>query len=160
MKILFLVCFVFLSSHLFAQDIPIENNQLVFNESIDFKNNTATITEKSKLVLTKIRPFLLHKASISTLRIESHVANATTNNQTLSQQRAKAIAMFLIQDSVDCKKLIAVGFGNTKPIVDNSTTQGKKDNTRIVFVIAALRNKAIGGMPIDGGGIVVANLCK
>lgn len=58
---------------------------------------------------------------------------------------------------------LAVGFGNTKPVADNSTVDGKAQNQRISFVIAALRGRPIGGMPLDGGGkIATANtaLCN
>ena len=61
---------------------------------------------------------------------------------------------------VDCKRLVAVGFGNTKPVADNSTPDGKARNSRVSFFNAALRDRLIGGMPADGGGKVAGDACN
>jgi hypothetical protein len=63
-------------------------------------------------------------------------------------------------NGVDWNRLIAVGFGNTKPLADNSTPEGKAENMRVCFVNVSLRGKAIGGMPIDGGGKIAGGLCN
>ena len=61
---------------------------------------------------------------------------------------------------VACDRLVAVGFGNNKPIADNSTAEGKSHNRRIAVINAALRGRAIGGMPLDGGGQDAGAVCK
>lgn len=60
----------------------------------------------------------------------------------------------------DCKRLIAVGFGSTKPVADNNTAEGKAANRRVSFINAALRSRPIGGMPVDGGGKVAGDICN
>ena len=65
-----------------------------------------------------------------------------------------------MDNKIDCNRLIAVGFGSTKPVADNSTPVGKAENRRIEFVMAGLRGKAISGMPLDGGGKVAGDLCS
>ena len=81
-------------------------------------------------------------------------------NQMLSEKRALTVCKKLIAMGVDCKRLIAVGFGDTKPVADNSTPAGKAENRRISFVNVALRGKVIGGLPIDGGGQVAGEVCN
>ena len=93
------------------------------------------------------------------MRIEGHVSGSTTS-QALSEKRALAICKKLIAAGVDCKRLIAVGFGDTKPIEENNTPSGRAANTRISFVNAALRGHLIGGMPADGGGVVAGDVCE
>jgi OOP family OmpA-OmpF porin len=66
----------------------------------------------------------------------------------------------LVTHGVDCKRLIAVGFGGSKPIAPNDSPEHKAENRRTVFVNAALRGHAIGGMPTDGGGDLAGDLCK
>ena len=61
---------------------------------------------------------------------------------------------------VDCKRLIAVGFGSAKPVADNSTPEGKAQNRRVSFFNAALRGRLIGGMPADGGGQIAGDLIE
>jgi len=61
---------------------------------------------------------------------------------------------------VDCKKIIAVGCGATKPIADNSTPGGKAQNRRIAFINVAIKDRVIGSLPTDGGGVVAGDVCK
>src|ERR1043165_2547138 len=101
----------------FAQDLKIQNNQLVLDNPILFTAGKADIKKESFATLTKVKEFLTKKDYVSTLRIEGNVSNpAAGNNQLLSEQRALAVAKWLEKNGIDCKRLIAVGFGNTKPV--------------------------------------------
>jgi OOP family OmpA-OmpF porin len=71
-----------------------------------------------------------------------------------------AICRWLVSNGIDCKRLIAVGFGSMKPIEDSRTPEGKAKNRRMVFELAALRGHLIGGADADGGGKVAGDLCK
>ena len=70
------------------------------------------------------------------------------------------MARKLVSLGVDCKRLVPVGFGGTKPVAENTTPDGKAQNRRITFVAAALRGVLIGGMPADGGGKVAGDPCE
>jgi OOP family OmpA-OmpF porin len=52
-----------------------------------------------------------------------------------------------------------VGFGHTRPIVPNDTTENRARNRRVAFVRAALNGRSIGGEPLDGGGKVAGDPC-
>jgi len=72
-----------------------------------------------------------------TLRIEGH-ADATGSrekNQELSNQRAEAVKRYLIQSGIEPNRLQTMGYGDSRPIADNSTDEGRKLNRRIEFVI-------------------------
>ena len=114
------------------------------------------------MTIMHIKKFLEAKSYISTLRIEVHADNnaAEVLSQSLSEKRALAIAKRLVKEGIDCKKLIAVGFGSSKPIAENKSPEGKAQNRRTEIHIAALRGKLIGGMPADGGGKVAGNICQ
>jgi OOP family OmpA-OmpF porin len=101
-----------------------------------------------------VRGYLAAKDSISLMRIEAHAEDQAT-----SEQRALAVGRWLVAHGVDCKRLLAVGFGPNKPIADSSTPEGRAANSRIEFHNAQLRGRAIGGMPADGGGLVAGDLC-
>ena len=60
---------------------------------------------------------------------------------------------------IDCKRLMPVGFGATKPVAKNDTPEGKASNIRITLVNAALNGKLIGGLPANGGGVISIDLC-
>jgi OOP family OmpA-OmpF porin len=104
-----------------------------------------------------VRAYLEAKSYISSLRIEGHGDDAAS--QALTEKRALAVARWLVAKGVDCKRLVAVGFGNTKPVADNSTPEGKAQNRRIAFFNAGLRGRAIGGEPLDGGGKLAGDTC-
>jgi len=53
-----------------------------------------------------------------------------------------------------------VGFGANKPVAANDTAEGRARNTRVEVAMAQLRGRAIGGMPVDGGGLVAGDPCK
>lgn len=136
----------------------IENNRLVLPAPIAFETGTTTLTGASRHGLRHIANYLGDKTYISLMRIEGHVATGP-DAQALSEKRAMAIARALVDAGVDCKRLLPVGFGDTKPVAVNDTPEGRSQNTRIEAVNAALKDRLIGGMPADGGGRVAGDPC-
>lgn len=59
--------------------------------------------------------------------------NATTFNQTLSEQRADAVRTQLISMGIDASRLTSKGYGENQPIADNSTPEGRANNQRVEF---------------------------
>jgi OOP family OmpA-OmpF porin len=68
--------------------------------------------------------------------IDGHTDNsgAAPHNLQLSQQRADAVKTQLITMGVDSARLTTKGLGDTKPISDNATQEGKANNRRVEFV--------------------------
>jgi OOP family OmpA-OmpF porin len=122
-----------------------------------FLTGKATLATESGPVLDFVKGYLEAKSSISTLRIEVHTDSMGDDaaNQKLSEARAAAVAEALVKRGVACERLIAVGFGESKPVAANDSAEGRAQNRRTLFVNAALRGRAIGGMPLDGGGVAV-----
>lgn len=161
-KMILLVVSCLFACSVSAQDYKIENNEVRITKEIKFKPGTAELLPASDTALLVIKKYLGDKPYISTLRIEAHTDNSgdAKLNQTLTEKRAEAISDRLVALGVDCNRLLPVGFGDTKPVGDNNTPEGKSQNNRISFVNAALKGKAIGGMPMDGGGKVAVAPCK
>ena len=119
-----------------------------------FETGSDKLSPSSDESLAVVRDYLEAKPAISLLRIESHA-----DDQPLSDKRALSVARWLVAAGVDCRRLIPVGFGQTKPIVPNDTPDNKALNNRVAFVNAALKGRAIGGRPVDGGGHVAGDPC-
>lgn len=136
-----------------AKAQSIRNNEIQISP-ITFTGNTAKLSTAADSGLAQLQRYLTAKSYISLMRIEGHVA-AGGNAQALSEQRAMAVCQWLISHGVECSRLIAVGFGNTKPASADAS-----QNTRIVASNAALRGHPIGGMPAEGGGRNAGALCR
>lgn len=68
--------------------------------------------------------------------VQGHTDNTgnAASNQTLSEARAKAIVDKLVELGISASRLSSVGKGQTSPIADNSTDEGKAKNRRVEFV--------------------------
>lgn len=137
-----------------AQDYTMNGMEVVPSSGISFQAGTATVSPESEKALNIIRSYLDSKTYVSLMRIEGHV-DGSNQDQALSEARANAVAKWLINAGVDCKRLIPVGFGNTKPV-----SEARAANNRIAFVNTMLKGRAIGGMPVDGGAKVAGDPCK
>ena len=67
------------------------------------------------------------------LDISGHTDNTgdAAKNKLLSEQRAKAVNDYLVSKGVDAANLTSVGFGQEKPVADNSTKEGRTMNRRV-----------------------------
>jgi OOP family OmpA-OmpF porin len=141
------------------RSFPITDGRLELPAPVTFETGSATISKESAPVVEYISAFLAEKAAITLLRIEGHVDGAS-EPQELSERRALALVRALVARGVDCRRLLAVGFGPTKPVAPRDTPEGRSRNTRVEVAPAQLRGRAIGGMPVDGGGRVAGDPCK
>lgn len=139
----------------------LEGHTLELPAPIVFSTGKATLTAESTAALEHVKRYLEAKAFVTTLRVEVHTDSAgdAKANQLLSEARAAEVVSALVKLGVDCRRLVAVGFGSTKPVAAADTAEGRAKNRRTVFVNAALRGRAIGGMPLDGGGVVASTNC-
>lgn len=139
----------------------LDGNNLKVPDPILFETGGDTIKPESAPALEHVAAYLGDKSYISLMRVEVHSDNQgnPNANQTLTEKRALAIARALVGKGVDCKRLLPVGFGDSKPVAPNDTADGRAQNRRSVFANAMLRGRAIGGMPADGGGRVAGDPC-
>ncbi len=57
-------------------------------------------------------------------------------NQKLSENRANAVDQFLVQNGVPASNVTAAGYGENKPVADNSTAAGRQQNRRVNMVVS------------------------
>ena len=128
-----------------------------------FEVGTARLKPESDAVLDVVDKYLKAKKEITKLRIEGHTDTdgGDGENQTLSEQRALAVSKWLVDKGNECGRLLPVGFGETKLLaMPEATPDDKAKNRRVNFLNAELNGKAIGGLPLDGGGKIAGDPCK
>ena len=126
--------------------------------NIVFDTGKASLKEGagSEKVLEQLKIFLDQNPQVTKLRVEGHTDNVgkPEDNVQLSGQRALTIKRWLVDHGVKKDRLIAAGFGETQPIANNATEEGRAQNRRTSFKLAQLSGKPYLGRPEDGGGKV------
>jgi OmpA-OmpF porin, OOP family len=107
----------------------------IITHGINFDYNKATIKPESMGTINMIVGVLKDNPEIK-FEVGGHTDSdgADAYNLKLSQQRAEAVREQLIKMGVDASRLTAKGYGETKPIADNTTPDGKANNRRVEFV--------------------------
>jgi OmpA-OmpF porin, OOP family len=125
---------------------------------VTFATGAAAPTADSDAALRHVVGFLREKTAITTLRVEVHGDGIgdPAAELTLGESRAASVFARLVELGADPQRLLAVAFGDSKPVAAANTPEGHAQNRRVEFRPAAMRGRAIGGLPLDGGGRVVA----
>ena len=114
---------------------PDENEQKQLNQyakTILFDTGKATIKFQSAEVLNQILN-VLKKYPNSRFRIEGHTDSIgkRAKNMILSQNRADAVKVYLIQGGIDAGRLESQGFGPDRPIASNKNKKVRELNRRV-----------------------------
>jgi len=108
----------------------------VSTHGILFATGSATIQGESTPTLKEIGDMLKAHPELK-LTIEGHTDNVgdAAANQTLSEQRAAAVAQYLETTyQIDASRLATKGYGATKPVASNDTPEGRQQNRRVELV--------------------------
>jgi len=104
--------------------------------NILFDTGKATIKAESASALAPIGDLLRSDPALK-LEIQGHTDNVgnTAANLQLSQDRSAAVKTYLVQTlGSDAKRLTTAGLGDTKPVADNKTDEGRAQNRRVELV--------------------------
>ncbi len=110
---------------------PIEINAAVVLKNIFFDFKKFELKNESQVELDKLVQFLKDNPTVKIL-IEGHTDNIGTaaDNLKLSENRAKSVIKYLVNNRIAAERLTAKGFGATKPIADNKIEEGRALNRR------------------------------
>lgn len=133
-----------------------------FFGKIVFDTAKATIRPESEQTLQKLLEYLKANGEISRVRLEGHTdARAGEEyNQKLSERRAIAVADWLTDHGLDHNRILAVAFGETRPIGPNETAEGRQENRRTEFHVAEVQGRRFQGKDPSAGGLVLSVLSK
>ena len=102
---------------------------------VNFDTGKATITSDSSQILDDAAAAIKAAGEIK-VEVAGHTDNvgAPDANQRLSEERAKAVMTALVQRGLKADQLSSKGYGQTVPVADNRTEEGRAKNRRVELV--------------------------
>ncbi|MDH5474971.1 MAG: OmpA family protein, partial [Cyclobacteriaceae bacterium] len=118
---------------------PLEIGQRIALDNIYFDFNKASLRKSSYTQLEQIKLFLQQNPTIK-IELDGHTCSVgqTDYNQKLSENRAQAVYQYLVDTGISSDRMTSFGFGETKPLVDDQSSEALKKNRRVEFVILEL----------------------
>lgn len=113
----------------------VEGKRNVVLEGVTFVVNRSELTIDAKKVLDFVAQSLNANPEVK-VEVQGHASSdgADAYNMRLSEARAQSVRQYLISKGVDASRMTARGYGETQPIADNSTEEGRKQNRRVELV--------------------------
>lgn len=130
------------------QDIAVTRGDgyvfLSMNNTVFFDGDSYVLRPDGALVLDDLTTLLSKVSdSIDEIRVMGHTAQATANeantpdtDRFLASNRSVTVLLYLQQKNfIDPARLVSMGFGQWRPVDDNSTRETRAKNRRVEFVI-------------------------
>lgn len=113
-----------------------DNINLIMPGNITFVSNGRELNSSFYNVLDSV-VLVVNEFNKTTIVVSGHTDNVGSKayNQTLSQDRARSVADFLISKKVNSARFDVVGFGERTPVADNQTAQGRSLNRRVEITL-------------------------
>lgn len=110
---------------------PIEVQAGIVLRNLFFETNKYEIKSESEVELDKVVQFLQDNPTVK-IQLEGHTDNvgSAADNQKLSDARAYTVVNYLVTKGIKGSRMVAKGFGATKPVADNKTEAGRAQNRR------------------------------
>jgi outer membrane protein OmpA-like peptidoglycan-associated protein len=117
--------------------VRIVDGRLVFEGTVYFATDRDLIDPQSFSLLDGIARFILKHPEIGVIRVEGHTDahGKLAHNLSLSDRRARSVVHYLVRRGVPAARLVAKGFGPTRPVADEATDEGRARNRRVEFVV-------------------------
>jgi OmpA-OmpF porin, OOP family len=117
--------------------VNIGKTEITIKQQVQFELNSAKIMAQSDLLLEEIADAMIKNPRLKRIEIQGHTDNTGTpdGNVTLSDARANAVRAWLTAHGVTPDRLVAKGYGQTRPLAPNVTANNKSRNRRVQFVI-------------------------
>ncbi|MBC7449262.1 MAG: OmpA family protein [Hymenobacteraceae bacterium] len=113
-----------------------KKGQAVRLDNVYFTSDAARLLPASAPALDQLADLLTANATWA-ITIAGHTDNTNTDahNLLLSHLRAESVRQYLIGKGIAPVRLKAAGYGDTKPVADNRTPQGREKNRRVEFTL-------------------------
>jgi outer membrane protein OmpA-like peptidoglycan-associated protein len=102
-----------------------------------FRSGSFELAPGARERLAKVSGIILAYPSLH-LAVEGHTDSVGSDdyNQNLSEQRAKSVRDYFVQQGISTEAIEARGFGKTEPIASNDTSDGRQQNRRVELILS------------------------
>ncbi|WP_321324658.1 OmpA family protein [Thiomicrorhabdus sp.] len=108
-------------------------------KDVNFRSGSAQLEPYE---LSRLKPVLdtMSRHPNTKVYVEGHTDSDGTKayNQQLSENRAKNVALYLIDNGIASSRIVTYGYGEERPIASNQTAEGKRLNRRVTFLISEM----------------------
>lgn len=103
-------------------------------ENVRFTTNSATLTDQAGSTLDEVVAAMA-RYTRPVVEVGGHSDSLGNNrfNRQLSADRATAVADYIEGAGIDASRLNSVGYGERRPLADNTTAAGREENRRVEF---------------------------
>lgn len=105
-------------------------------QGVTFEFDSARLTAESRPVLDEVAADLRKYPRLQ-VELQGHTDSKGSDayNLKLSNQRAESVRDYLLSQGVASQQLVAKGYGETQPVADNKTEEGRSENRRVVMQV-------------------------
>lgn len=113
-----------------------DNINLIMPGNITFATDSSNINSGFYDVLNSVA-LVLKEFDQTIVVVSGHTdsVGAETYNQSLSEKRAQSVANYLLGREILADRFEVIGFGETQPVADNGTPEGREQNRRVEITL-------------------------
>jgi outer membrane protein OmpA-like peptidoglycan-associated protein len=119
----------------------VTDDEIKLKEKVEFETDSAKLLPSSTPLLDEVVTVMKEHPDIEHVRVGGHTDSTSTaeHNLKLSDERAASVKQYLVDHGIAPARLSSKGYGQTRPIGDNKTEEGRAQNRRVEVHI--LRHK-------------------
>ena len=120
-----------------------DNITLNMPGNITFKTGSSELDPSFYKVLNSVN-LVVKKYDKTVVEVAGHTDNtgAAEYNQQLSERRANSVAQYLESQGLANNRVVTVGAGETRPVADNATPEGRQANRRVELTLTPLTSQS------------------
>jgi outer membrane protein OmpA-like peptidoglycan-associated protein len=107
--------------------------------NVTFATNSSDVKANFFGVLNSVA-LVLKEYEKTVIEVAGHTdsSGADSYNQSLSERRARSVGHYLNSQGIDQMRLITIGYGESRPIADNESSNGRQQNRRVELTLAPI----------------------
>jgi OOP family OmpA-OmpF porin len=116
-----------------APKVEVKDEKIELKEMVEFETDSAKISDRSDALLDEVVGAMKDHPEILKVEIQGHTDSTASkkHNLKLSNERAAAVRQYLVDHGVAANRMVSKGYGDSKPIASNKTSDGRMQNRRV-----------------------------